>query len=324
MARNKIFSIILFIASIIAFFFGAELILRSKGYRLKLVDTSRESIVYNFDSVLGWKNKPGIYTKWRVDNVKVTIFPDASRATHIPQQEKAGKIITVGCSYTLGWAVSDNETFAWRLQENFPSLQVLNYGTGAYGTYQSLLLLEKIFSDQPPPLVALYGFCDFHEIRNVATSSWLRGLWQSSKRGRVAVPYCSIDENFNLIRHAPEPYPKWPFVESSALLDYLQLKYVLIKDKLTKLPQKELVTRKILLEMNNLCRVKNSRFIVVLLQCEKSASEHYLDFFKKEGIEYIDCLDINITRLKGDWHPDGSTNLRWANRISKYLNGSFH
>lgn len=324
MTKNKFLFIILFIAGIIVFFLAAELILRSKGYRLKLVDTSRESIVYDFDPVLGWKNKPGVYTKWRVDNVKVTIFPDASRATQIPQQEKTRKIITVGCSYTLGWAVSDNETFAWRLQENFPSLQVLNYGTGAYGTYQPLLFLEKIFSNGQPSSIVLYGFCDFHEIRNVATSNWLRDLWQSSRRGRVAVPYCSIDENSDLIRHAPRPYPKWPFVESSALLDYLQVKYLMITDKLTKLPLKELVTRKILSEMNNLCRRKNSRFIVVLLQCEKERKDRYLDFFKNEGIEYIDCSDINITKLKGDWHPDAATNSHWANCISEYLKGSIH
>ncbi len=324
MIRKPNFFIILIIVGIIVFFVCAELILRFKGYRLKLVDTSRESIVYNSDPILGWKNKPGIYTEWRVDNVKATILPDGSRATQISQQEKAEKIITVGCSYTLGWSLSDNETFAWKLQESFPSLQVLNYGTGAYGTYQSLLLLEKIFSNQPPPLLVLYGFCDFHEIRNVALSSWLRDLWQSSKRGRVAVPYCSIDENFNLTRHPPESYSKWPFVELSALLDYLQVKYLLIKDRLTKLPQKELVTRKILLEMNSLCRSKQSRFIVVLLQYEKSERERYLGFFKKEGIEYIDCLDINITKLKGDGHPDGTTNSRWANRIIEYINDKIH
>ena len=38
---------------------------------------------------------------------------------------------------TQGWAIDDNETYPWKLQKRYPSLNVLNYGTGGYGSYQS-------------------------------------------------------------------------------------------------------------------------------------------------------------------------------------------
>src|SRR5262249_12408647 len=49
----------------------------------------------------------------------------------------------IGCSFTQGWAISDQETFPWGVQEHFPAARVLNAGTAGYGTYQSLLGLSE-------------------------------------------------------------------------------------------------------------------------------------------------------------------------------------
>ena len=70
-------------------------------------------------------------------------------------------MLLVGCSFTMGWAVADDETWAWRLQELRPDVEVVNRGVGGYGTLQSLLLLEQLLGrDGQRPARVLYGFID--------------------------------------------------------------------------------------------------------------------------------------------------------------------
>ena len=55
--------------------------------------------------------------------------------------------MVLGCSFVQGWALSDEETFAWKLQERFVRARVLNFGTAGYGTTQSLLALERYLEE---------------------------------------------------------------------------------------------------------------------------------------------------------------------------------
>lgn len=156
-------------------FTGLEVTLRIMGYRpFRYIDTNDESMIMEKDPLLGWKNKPGVYTKWsnkwfNGENIRVTIWPGGLRATAPLRIKKDKQIIIVGCSFMQGWALNDNETFAWKLQEDFPEIEILNYGTGGYSTYQSMPLLEKhLNNSSKPPIMVLCGLGDFHYDRNVA------------------------------------------------------------------------------------------------------------------------------------------------------------
>ena len=92
----------------------------------------------------------------------MSFLPDGSRATGSSQDVDAESLILVGGSLTQGFAVSDHETFAWKLQQKHPGVTVTKYGTGAYGTYQSLLTLEQVFARQETPALVLYGFYEGH------------------------------------------------------------------------------------------------------------------------------------------------------------------
>src|SRR2546423_1116202 len=72
-------------------------------------------------------------------------------------------ITLVGCSFTWGHGVSNDETYAHVLETEL-KMRVRNYGMGSYGTVQSLEMLEKFGVGSS---LIIYGFIDEHLRRNV-------------------------------------------------------------------------------------------------------------------------------------------------------------
>ncbi|HKN47280.1 MAG TPA: hypothetical protein VJ144_04830, partial [Candidatus Polarisedimenticolia bacterium] len=75
-----------------------------------------EPAVYEFDALLGWKSRPGAHlfpTTASHGPLRFTIWPDGSRATGPRAIERATRVVLVGDSFTQGYEVSDEETFAW-------------------------------------------------------------------------------------------------------------------------------------------------------------------------------------------------------------------
>jgi hypothetical protein len=57
---------------------------------------------------------------------------------------------------TNGYGLSDSDTFTWKLQRSHPEVAVVNFGTAAYGTFQSLLRIERTLDETPPPRFVLF------------------------------------------------------------------------------------------------------------------------------------------------------------------------
>lgn len=56
---------------------------------------------------------------------------------------RAPEVVAAGDSFTMGWGVEDDETFARRVQQR-TGLRVLNAGVSSYGTARELLLLKRV------------------------------------------------------------------------------------------------------------------------------------------------------------------------------------
>lgn len=129
---------------------------------------------------------------------------------------------------------------------------MLNYGTGGYGTYQSLLVLEQEFSRFERPALVIYEFFAHHEVRNVADNEWLRILSSYSRRAHGSVPYGTVDGEDRLIRHAPEKYMQLPFRERLATVAYVENLYMRVTAS-GRGGGNRPVTTALLEEMNWLC-----------------------------------------------------------------------
>ena len=70
--------------------------------------------------------------------------------------------------------------------------------------------------------MALYGFYEGHEIRNVATADWLEMLSMMARRHfTISVPYATLGDDGVIVRHRPKSYPLWPLREHSAVITLL-------------------------------------------------------------------------------------------------------
>jgi len=305
---------------------SAELVLRALGrqpFRYLGVQ-SHEPTMYDTDPQFGWVPKPGAYivpayTKGAHD-IPFTLLEDGTRATSRDNQHGKDGVAFVGCSLTLGWAIADDETFAWRLQERFPAVHVLNYGRGAYGTYQSLQTMQRVLDAPDPPRLVLYGFMEEHESRNVAAAEWLLALDLFSKKGMVSTPYCTLDEHDALVRHEPTHYPHFPLRSVSALAAFLEERYATLSGAARR-AQARPVTEQLMLEMNRVAQQHGVRFAVVLLHASRPAAAHYREFLQAHGVDVVDCTfpirsDMQVA---GEGHPNGIANGRWAQCMEGFI-----
>jgi hypothetical protein len=299
-----------------------ELLARAAGHQPRRPVLRPEPVMHAPDPVLGWKPIPGQYRLGPYvpggTPAEVTIRPDGARDSGSGPAAGRPEIVLVGCSFTFGWAVSDDQTWGWRLQERRPDVAVVNHGVGGYGTYQSLLLLEQLLGrDGQRPARVLYGFID-HGLRNVAAPIWLRML--AVTKDTVATPYCTVSPSGALERHAPEGVPSLPLHEYLASVSVLE-DSLLVHRAGRRGAMARRVTELLIDEMAALCRQHGVGFSLVLLSVPERTAAAYRSYAEKHGIDVIDCnqqptpADI----VPGEAHPNGALHGRWGDCIATAL-----
>lgn len=311
-------------ASVIVAFALAEIALRVTGIapaRYLTIDLS-EPTMHEPHKVLGWKGIEGSYVLPPYaaggSEFKFSLLARGDRRTRKDGAATGQEVVFVGGSFTQGWAIGDEETFAWKLQERFPNYDVLNFGTGGYGTYQSLLVLERELPGMKSPRLVVYSFIFHHETRNVAEASWLRALSLFSKRGMPRVPFVTVADDGRLVRHPPQGYPRLPFRLRSATISLMGDAYTWLRAG-GRASQKTQATRLLMREMANTAREYDAELLVVLLSAPPKMAAAYIDYLNGESIAVADCSRVPMTTVAGEGHPDGATNTRWADCISDAL-----
>lgn len=313
-------------ASILAALLAGEGLLRLAGIEPARSDprAAREKILMEPDPVLGWRPVPGVhvypgYAPGDPD-VRVTIWPDGTRATADNRTGGRPPVLFVGGSFTQGWAISDDETMLYKLQRRFPDVEFVNLGVGGYGTYQSLLRLEDYLRESTtPPVVVVYAFFIDHETRNVATGEWLEILRRFGRRGHVATPYCRLGEDGSLERMPAESYPSWPGEDRSSLIRLLRDGYARFRFR-GRVERARPVTFGLIAEMRDLAASRDVPFLLVFL-AGGSWKQEYIRFLEAERILYVDCshpfFDRAASRVAGEGHPNATMNTLWAECIAK-------
>ena len=95
----------------------SEAFLRWQGIRPAPDLFPREPVMMEPDPVLGWRPWPGHYVypgySPEVESIAVTIWQDGRRATRSSPEGTGDAVVLLGDSITMGWAVSDDETYGW-------------------------------------------------------------------------------------------------------------------------------------------------------------------------------------------------------------------
>lgn len=263
------------------------------------------------DPVLGWRNRPGVYTLGRE---RATILPAGSRRSSDNPPADAPVVALIGGSFIYGQGIPDEETLAWLLQERDPSRRYLNLGVSGFGTYQSLLLLERYLERHDPPEAVVYGLIDHHRTRNIARGPWLAWITRLAVAEYPKLPYCSLDEDGQLVRHRPTAYPRMPLREHSAFLTMLEHGAMMHWSRRRE-QQQDRITELLLVELHELCQRRGIRLTVALLQDgERGAATWDRIALDANGIPFADCR-VPLTpelRVPVDAHPNVKVQRLWA------------
>ena len=312
----------------------AEMALRSSGHEpWKEFDGHLDMPrMYEPDPDLGWRSKAGRYV-FGTTPIHMTFWPDHTRATATAPVRADAAVVVLGCSFVQGWALSDEETFAWKLQERFARAQVLNFGTAGYGTTQSLLALERYLAERTRPhgaaaakgpLIVVYGFSDFHTSRSIADAAWLKTLAQGS-RGQGATPYATLGSDGELQLHPPKTYPAWWLHRRLATVATLE-KFWASFDAMQRTSQANAVTQKLLLELDKVVRQSGGTLLVALLsQFGPRSMAPFRALLAEHGIATAECVHQGVwakeMQVPVYGHPNAEIHAYWAGCIAQAMSG---
>jgi len=305
------------LASVLVSLFIAEAAFRYSGYKPRVIIPNTNFWVTGWaamDPKLGWVNREGAFHSVEPGNALMRFDADGQR--HDPLNPKGAgipKILVVGCSFTQGEGVIDEEPYAHVMNAALPNFEVLNFGTGAYGTYQSLLRMQAYFAAPhgETPLV-VYGFNGHHVTRNVAPEDWVRLL--TTRDGRYLIPPYVRLSGDHLREFPASPVPLWPLETKSALVAATHHAVLRVVRQVYWRERLE-VFRRLLRQMKETA-VANHAALIVLR--EVASTDDMVDIMRQEAIESVNCeppdgRDLQPEdRVGGIGHANGKQQARWA------------
>jgi hypothetical protein len=287
---------------------------------------------YIGDSTYGIRLNPGEYhlTLNKTISFSATHLENGTRRVSGCADAENPQVALLGCSYTYGYGVNDEQTFASLLQQKFPDQPIQNAGVIGYGTVQSLLQLKELIKIGSVKTVLL-NFSSFHFMRNglspVYRSNLKIGYQNSStdvesRMSSARFPYkpsCSEPINFESWENM---YYNWPARGWLASVNWTQL----IIDKVHKNGLDERAIAACLIqEMADLCEANGIGFGVVCLDRTVETERLHEDL---GAINWLDIdFDFNseaLTNLPHEGHPSPAGHRFIAAKIEPFLADLLH
>ena len=322
------------IGFIMVFILSAEVFVRMKGmkpYKITRPEIAIEpgGMFYMKNDLLGYTHIPGKFKITIKENFSfsVTNNENSYRVTQpIDQQEfyrEKDEIWIMGCSYTYGWALNDEDTFPWLIQKKIPGYKINNYGVCGYGSIHSLIQIKELLKERNIPKIIIVTYATFHDLRNTFSRIRRRAVSRWNFLGPLTQPYASLDKNGHLKLHRADEviYKPWPFTRMLALVYYLENKY---NNHEVRVAQPFQVSQAIFLEISKICREKGIKLIVAgIKENNQKKMRRMLDFCEKSGLSTVDIsVDVEnekYSHLPLDAHPNELANLLYAEKLYSYL-----
>ena len=261
---------------------------------------------------LGWIHRPGTYAfLGPKDNkpFRVTYLEDGSRITQAKRNFSNRSTFLLGCSYVEGFGLGDKDTLGWKLQAKLPQINVINLGTGGYGTLQSFLRLKDYMKQTGNrPEIIIYGFADFHIFRNIKNPLSNRYVKEPG-----IYPYC--DGTSCKVWTGKRTLFLGRFSRVVSLLENLV-------DNIKVMRQKEnakKITLRLIQDMQQTAKEIDAHFIAVNIEEDH---DKWAERFKENNIPFVDCYrhDFSAKEYRlADNHPNSRMSEELANCIAETI-----
>ena len=275
------------------------------------------------DAELGWVNRAGTWKSAEPGNVPMTFEADGRR--HDPAGRKDAslpRILMVGCSFTQGYGVADEETYSHFINRSLPSAELMNFGTGAYGSYQSRLRVNRYFNvpHASTPLV-IYGLFFSHHFRDLAPLPWIQSL--TMQDGSYMVPPNVRVQSGQIVESAGGPIGLWPLENRSATVALAHLGVITLTNHVTG-KMGRLVFRHGIVEMQKTVVANKAKLLIVGLVAVPDEYGEWLRAQRANGIDFVECQHPNnetdpSLKVGGLGHPSERLHRWWAECTLKAL-----
>ena len=318
-----------------------EILLRLFGftalYKYAVVSNPPNCIVPS--DKFGFQLNAGVYTITINDSLKYTATqaPDpviTTRATSAAPRPVASDslIFLSGCSFTYGMGVDDSLAYPFLLQSRLKNYNVINGAAPAYGTLQTLLIIQELLENNIHPHLLAYNYIDFHKERNVLSRPFRQLLLEESRmddgskeqlRETARFPYGEFQEGGGplIIKHMELNNRNlfYSLRSWSALINQLEYAY---SHFTADNENADAVTEAAILEIRKLCKENNINFIVAILK-EAEEGPSMKRFCEQNDIPAVD-ISIDYTNpgylnQPFDGHPNGKAHALYAEKMYRYL-----
>ena len=272
------------------------------------------------DPEIGWTMKPGIYNYRAysddVPPIRATVLDDGRRAVSDIKNFSITDtdILFVGCSYTFGYAISDHETMAWKLQARNPNLNISNFGIAGSSPYQFSLLLKRVLPKIKSPKIVIYSYMGGHEIRNMSLPGWVR------KSQNINFPYLDLDSENKIVKLKTRNVVNNP--KDLVLYMLSSNVYYWIKEMFPGIKLKSrLIMTEVIKEMHETSKQHGAKFYMVMLDDFEDRVAYYRGVESRFGFKLVNCSapDRENMIVKNQGHPNGLQNSYWANCINEKI-----
>jgi len=153
---------------------------------------------YEYDSLLGWKNKPGEEGIFTTPDKKIDVKNNLQGLRDIEHSyghAEKPRVLVLGDSFVWGYNVESNERFTDQLQRLLgKSAEIINAGVCGYGTDQELLYYRtEGFKYMPDLVVLTFGAFDaMHDNMQSVAYTYPK-------------PYFELAENGLVLQNVPVP-----------------------------------------------------------------------------------------------------------------------
>lgn len=246
------------------------------------------------------------------------------------RQKKATDVLLLGCSFTYGFGVDDNQNFASLLQHVYPEAGIENLGVVGYGSVQSLMQLQEHLTTDSLKVVLLH-FSSFHFMRNILSPQYRSNLKIGYNRSSQQVDNLMHDAKFPYKPSCAEPiafvswakmYTNWPGRGWFAAMNALQTAFDQASEDLD---QQVDITACLLEEMRNLCLRQGVQFGVICLDTTPETQQLKQ---RLPGMNWLDVgfdfKDQTVTNRPFDSHPNPTGHRRIAQKIQPLLGRLLH
>ena len=277
-----------------------------------------------------WNNTVGSHPTEEDPYALENVWSNGQRRSRPQMQTKRPyHVLVIGCSYTFGVGLNDEDTYVWHLNELMPSVEFDNGAVGGYGTMQCLNRLRRQMKVKQYDCV-IYGAIDDHLKRDACPK--FRELRREAGEhdpldncySIFRLPCAQLTSNFDFVEYKLHCYT-FPFAHLSPLLN-LAASYYGVYDVLHMQAPTESEQRMIF--ASRVCRMAQvaaaygSKFMLLSLddvrysECEEIYSPlvHCFDNRYYKDIETPDRV-----RKMNNNHPGAVVNEYWAQKLAHYL-----